>query len=180
MWRPVVVMNCIKRMEPEPVSQRGLVVSELTVSPKGFDESLHFLCFSLHTNMSLELSQGFVKLHAGKIHLIHDTTVKGETKRGKRSRGRLENDIWISWRLSQHLRRWVRQLCSCVGACVYVCAWSHEHRSAVGKTSRYSHISVRSADLEDVHRGNMFAHRHKTVSDWMGDNKERKWNERTK
>lgn len=99
------MMNCIKRTEPEPVSQRGLVVSELTVSPKGFDESLHFLRFSLHTNMSLELSQGLVKLHAGKIHLIHDATVKGETKRGKRSRGRLESDIWISWRLSQRLRR---------------------------------------------------------------------------
>lgn len=32
--------------------------------------------------MSLELSQGLVKLHAGKIHLVHDATVKGETKRG--------------------------------------------------------------------------------------------------
>lgn len=99
------MMNCIKRTEPEPVSQWGLVMSELTVSPKGFDESLHFLRFSLHTNMSLELSQGFVELHAGKIHLIHDTTVKEETQREKRSRGRLQSDIWISWRLSQRLRR---------------------------------------------------------------------------
>lgn len=39
-------------------------MSELTVSPKGFDESLHFLCLSLNANMSLELSQGFVELHA--------------------------------------------------------------------------------------------------------------------
>lgn len=59
------MLNCIeKKMMPEPVSQPGLVVSELTVSPKGFDESLHFLCFSLNTNVSLELSEGFVELHA--------------------------------------------------------------------------------------------------------------------
>lgn len=80
-------------------------MSELTASPKGFDESLHFLRFPLHTNMSLELSQGFVKLHAGKIHLIHDATVKGETKRGSRGKGRLVSDVWMSWRLSQ---RWGR------------------------------------------------------------------------
>lgn len=145
MWGPVVVMNCIKRTEPEPVSQWGLVMSELTVSPKGFDESLHFLRFSLHTNMSLELSQGFVELHAGKIHLIHDTTVKEETQREKRSRGRLQSDIWISWRLSQRLRRWARQSCMCVGARVYACAWNYEHQSAVGKTSRYSHTSITEA-----------------------------------
>lgn len=64
-------------------------MNELTVSPKGFDESLHFLCFSLNTNMSLELSEGFVELHAREIHLIHDTTIKGQTERGEKSKERL-------------------------------------------------------------------------------------------
>lgn len=64
--------------------------SELTVSPKGFDESLHFLRLSLNTNMSLELSQGFVELHAREIHLVHNATAKGQTRQteGGREGGR--------------------------------------------------------------------------------------------
>ena len=85
MWESLVGLNCIKKVKPEPVSQLGLVQSKLTGSPKGFNESLHFLRLSLHTNMSLELSQGFVELHAGKIHLIHNATVKEKTKRGEGS-----------------------------------------------------------------------------------------------
>lgn len=73
------------KCEARAVSQAGEVVRDLTGSPKGFDESLHFLCLSLHTNMSLELSQGFIELHAWKIHLVHDAAVKGETKRGQSS-----------------------------------------------------------------------------------------------
>lgn len=59
---------------------------KLTVSPKGFDESLHFLCFSLNTDMGLELSQGFVKLHAGEIHLVHNTAIKRQRGRGGKTR----------------------------------------------------------------------------------------------
>lgn len=80
-------------MEPEPVSQQGSpwLGSELTVSPKGFDESLHFLRLSLNTYMSLELSQGLVELHAREIHLVNNATAKGQTDRqreGERSKER--------------------------------------------------------------------------------------------
>ncbi|TNN80014.1 hypothetical protein EYF80_009663 [Liparis tanakae] len=83
-------MDCSTRltMKPEPVGQRSWDVSELTVSPKGLDESLHFLGLSLDTDVSLELSEGFVQLHAGEIHLIHNTTNKRRTERkGKRDIG---------------------------------------------------------------------------------------------
>lgn len=56
-------------------------MSELTVSPKGFDESLHFLCFSLNADMSLELSQGFIQLHTREVHLIHNAAIKRQAGR---------------------------------------------------------------------------------------------------
>lgn len=70
------------------VSEAPPVGSEMTVSPKGFDESLHFLRLSLNTNMSLELSQGFVELHAREIHLVHDATAKGTDRQTEGGRER--------------------------------------------------------------------------------------------
>lgn len=42
-------------------------------SPVSFDKPFHFLCFTLHPDVSLELSQGFIQLHAREVHLIHHT-----------------------------------------------------------------------------------------------------------
>ena len=58
-----------------------LVVSKLTRLPKSFDKSFHLLCFSLNTDVSLELSQGFVKFHAREIHLVHHAAIKRQTIR---------------------------------------------------------------------------------------------------
>lgn len=85
-------------------------MSELTVSPKGFDESLHFLCLSLNTNMSLELSQGFVELHAREIHLIHNTTTKGQTESEKK----------LGLVVACHCNKKVSER-ACASACLCVC-----------------------------------------------------------
>lgn len=39
--------------------------------PEGLDEPLYLLGLSLHADVSLELPQGLVQLHAGEVHLIH-------------------------------------------------------------------------------------------------------------
>lgn len=43
------------------------------LSPESFYESLHLLGFSLHADVRLKLSQGFIQLHVGKVHLIYHT-----------------------------------------------------------------------------------------------------------
>lgn len=43
------------------------------LSPESFYESLHLLCFPLHTDVGLKLPQGFIQLHVGKVHLIYHT-----------------------------------------------------------------------------------------------------------
>lgn len=42
-----------------------------THQPESLDEPLHFLCLSLHFNLSLELPESVVQVHAGEVHLIH-------------------------------------------------------------------------------------------------------------
>jgi len=46
------------------------------VSPECLYQSLHFLRFTLHTNMSLKLPQSLIQLHPREIHLIHHTAIK--------------------------------------------------------------------------------------------------------
>lgn len=46
------------------------------LSPVCFNKPLHFLCFPLHPDVSLELSQGFIQLHAREVHLIYHTAAK--------------------------------------------------------------------------------------------------------
>lgn len=41
------------------------------VLPEGLYEPLHFLGFPLHADVSLELAQGLVQLHAGEVHLVY-------------------------------------------------------------------------------------------------------------
>ncbi len=134
------VMDCCcvelySKVKPGPVSQWGPVVSELTVSPKGFDESLHFLCFSLNTNMSLELSQGFVELHAWEIHLIHHTTRKGQTreKGKKKERAKREKRVRLGLVVVCRCNEKVSERAS---------ATNYEYSSADGKSSSYSHTSI--------------------------------------
>lgn len=125
-------------------------MSELTVSPKGFDESLHFLCFSLNTNMSLELSQGFVELHAREIHLIHNTAIKGQTERERKRRVKLGLVIVC------HSNEKVSER-----ACACVCAFAIHYSILVLMANLLqSYFHYGSSDLEDTHRDNMFAHAH--------------------
>lgn len=49
----------------------------LLLLPEGLDEPLHLLCLPLHTDVGLELPQGFVQLHAREIHLVHHTAGRG-------------------------------------------------------------------------------------------------------
>lgn len=41
------------------------------VLPEGLYEPLHLLGLPLHTDVSLELPQGLIQLHAGEVHLVH-------------------------------------------------------------------------------------------------------------
>lgn len=86
MWWTAVVLSWNKKW--------SVVVSDLTVSPKGFDESFHFLCFSLNADMSLELSQGFVEFHAWEIHLVHNTAIKRQTERETKIKKKQEREKW--------------------------------------------------------------------------------------
>lgn len=43
------------------------------VLPKSFNEPLHFLGFSLDTDVGLKFPECFIQLHCGEVHLIHHT-----------------------------------------------------------------------------------------------------------
>lgn len=43
------------------------------IIPKSFNEPLHFLGFSLDTDMGLKFPECFIQLHCGEVHLIHHT-----------------------------------------------------------------------------------------------------------
>lgn len=54
--------------------------------PEGLYEPLHLLGLPLHADVSLELPQGLVQLHAGEVHLVHYAA--GGGGRGVLRRGR--------------------------------------------------------------------------------------------
>lgn len=45
----------------------------IQASPEGFYKTLHFLSLTLNANVCLKLSQSLIQLHAGEIHLVHNT-----------------------------------------------------------------------------------------------------------
>lgn len=144
-------------------------MSELTVSPKGFNESLHFLRFTLNTNVSLELSQGFIQLHAWKIHLIHDATVKGKTKREQTTK---QSDT--GFRCSTPQVRARHDVCVCLFVSVNL--WVHKCWRQILLLQSY--VYYRTTDLEDVHTDNMLAHMHTHYMRTWGEQSLTNWERR--
>lgn len=55
-----------------------LELQVMKASPEGFYKTLHLLSLTLNTNVCLKLSQSLIQLHAGEIHLVHNTAEIGK------------------------------------------------------------------------------------------------------